>query len=130
MPRSDGYKNLILWKPGQSGNPAGPKPKLINKLAQDIGVELGTRLTKDELGELLHWALELPPADLKDLVESRDCPMFLCNLVYALVKDAKMGKLDAVNMVLDRVFGRPKNEVDVNNKQPINIIITQDESEL
>jgi hypothetical protein len=92
-----------LWKPGQSGNPAG-KPKgarhfstLIRDAITKVAEDTGTR--DDE------------------------------EIVKALVRKAKEGDLKAVDMVLDRVDGKAEQTINLDAEVTMNDGLTEEQKE-
>jgi hypothetical protein len=82
MAREDGYKNLVPWKPGQSGNASGRKTGLVTLLREALEtVRKGEGVTTDE----------------RTLAE---------DLAAAIVRHAIAGNAQYAKMILDRIEGK------------------------
>lgn len=85
MPRKGGVpENLIPWREGQSGNPKG-RPKKLRPIDDILAEVLGDGSEKDEATAI----------------------------VRALVAKAKKGDVRAAEILLDRGYGKPKQQVEV-----------------
>lgn len=92
-----------LWKPGQSGNPAG-KPK---------GARHFSTLIKEAITKV---AEDTGTSDDKEIVK-------------ALVMKAKQGDLKAVDMVLDRVDGKAEQTINLDADVTMNDGLTDEQKE-
>lgn len=92
-----------LWKPGQSGNPAG-KPK---------GARHFSTLIKEAITKV---AEDTGTSDDKEIVK-------------ALVMKAKQGDLKAVDMVLDRVDGKAEQTINLDADVTLNDGLTDEQKE-
>jgi hypothetical protein len=91
-----GRENLIPYKPGQCGNPNG-RPKKLPDLDKILDEVLG--------------------AENKGKTEAQQ-------ILAALLKKAKKGDVRAAEILLDRAFGKPKQQIDHTSKgEPITPII-------
>lgn len=96
-------KPAHLWKPGQSGNPAG-KPK---------GARHFSTLIREAITKV---ADDTGTSDDKEIVR-------------ALVEKAKAGDLKAVDMVLDRVDGKAEQTINLDGEMTINDGLSLEEKE-
>ena len=95
------------FKLGQSGNSRGrPKSQLAN-FEQMTGQEYGIQLTKQDVAHLMQWIIEQPFKDLELLKENPEVPAFIKVLINALEQDLKNGTIRTLEIVFDRVLGRP-----------------------
>ncbi len=92
-----------LWKPGQSGNPAG-KPK---------GARHFSTLIKEAITKVAN-----------DTGTSDDIL-----IVQALVAKAKDGDLKAVDMVLDRIDGKAEQTINLDADVTVNDGLTDEQKE-
>lgn len=92
-----------LWKPGQSGNPAG-KPK---------GARHFSTLIKEAITKVAN-----------DTGTSDDIL-----IIQALVAKAKDGDLKAVDMVLDRVDGKAEQTINLDADVTVNDGLTDEQKE-
>jgi len=113
MARQDGRDNLKHWKPGESGNPAGRPKKIIKRLEEAVGIKFNLELTKTDKYQIIEWCLERNLKELKDLVNDPQSPIFLVNIATAIIGDIKKGQLKTVELIFDRVFGKPDQRTNV-----------------
>ena len=92
-----------LWKPGQSGNPAG-KPK---------GARHVSTLMKEAI-----TAVATDTGTSDDIL-----------IIQALVAKAKDGDLKAVDMVLDRVDGKAEQTINLDADVTVNDGLTDEQKE-
>jgi len=125
-------QNLKPWKKGQSGNPKGLKPKMINQLAELIGKEFNIELTKTDKYQVIEWMLERSEAELIKMVADSESPVFLKSIANAIIEDIKKNRINTVETIFDRIFGKAKqgHEVSGPNGTPIETKTTYDEEHL
>lgn len=105
----------------------GRKPKVYKYLKKTIGETIGHELEEQDFQDIMQALLELPPAKLQALVRSNeidektgrpkpnpDTPAWIQILVSHINSCIRYGKVDALDFVLDRVFGKPKETIDGN----------------
>lgn len=84
----------------------GRKPSLYRQLKELIGEDAGEDLTRGDYCRNSNLLLRLPPVTLKRIVENPATPMWVIILIRGLVKDARTGRMDTLNPLLDRLFGK------------------------
>jgi len=99
-----GKKNATSFKPGQSGNPRG-----LAVVPPEI--RAARQLNRIEIERILNHVSFLSVDDLNKLVKSKDSPALLVGAAKIMQKMVKYGDLWAANFVLDRMIGRPKEEL-------------------
>lgn len=105
----------------------GRKPKVYKYLKQKIGESVGHELEEQDFKDIMQALIELPPAKLKTLVKSSgldpetgkklpnlETPAWIQMLVSNINACIRYGKLDALEYVLDRSFGQPKQTIEGN----------------
>ena len=95
------------WKKGQSGNPAGRKKKFIT-----IAKEEGYALT--EINDAIQQMLGMTVEELKEVAQNPKATILEKTVANALGRSFSKGKLDNLETLLSRVFGRPKQQIDGN----------------
>lgn len=102
------------WKPGQSGNPTGrpTTPDEIRVLMYDKSVEFKKRF--------LYWV----EADVQAVVECRGAPWEITaidRMITSAIVQGMNGNDKAMHAILDRLFGKPKEQVEMSgpNGEPI-----------
>lgn len=105
----------------------GRKPKVYKYLKKVVGESVGHELEEQDFKDIMQALIELPPSKLKALVRSteidpktgkpmpnKDTPAWIQMLVSHINACIKYGKTDALDFVLDRVFGKPKETIEGN----------------
>jgi hypothetical protein len=95
------------WKPGQSGNPAGgPKdPPEIKKIKN---------LTKIELIEVANLIIKGNLDELMDLKDNPDASVLQVMIAGVAIRVMKKGDMTALDILLNRLIGKVKDEIDIN----------------
>lgn len=115
--------NLIKFKPGQSGNPAGKPPSFRT---------LMKRLPKDAQAkamDVLWTALNMQNFDqASKYLKDKEAELPECGFMFQVVLRGLMGKDGAwvLGSVLDRLFGRPRQQAEVKhtgNAGGINVVV-------
>lgn len=107
-----------MWKKGQSGNPAGRPRKALAELEQSIELQFEVSLSKEDKFTIIESLLEMPIADLKALAKSPQTPAFVVVAASAIAGDIQRKKLDSINDLFDRFFGKPKQTMQTEFIQP------------
>ena len=100
MPKEE---NLILWKKGQSGNPKG-RPK---------GSKNRSTILK-EIAELRTKGID--PVTGEEVWMTNEYRMAMAVIEKVIQK----GDAQGLNMVLDSIYGKQKDTVDVNTTEEVN----------
>ncbi len=115
-----GSENLRpAWKKGQSGNPDGAKKhnpalKVIKNLTEKELIEVSNMVLKGTMGELL------------DIREDEESTVLQRMLASVAVRVMKKGDMHAMDILLNRMIGKVKDKIDVNNLNatPARVIVT------
>lgn len=94
-------KNLILFKPGQSGNPAGRYSFIPAYLRGIKG------LTKTEMTYLVSKFFRMTEGELEAVAENPNSPAIDKAIVSVLQKIIKQGDVLRFTFLLERTIGRP-----------------------
>lgn len=95
--------NLILWKKGQSGNPKG-RPK---------GSKNRSTILK-ELAELRTKGID--PVSGEEVWMTNEYRMAMAVIEKTIAK----GDYQALNMILDNIYGKQKDSVDIHTSEEVN----------
>lgn len=102
----------------------GRKPKVYKYLKDTIGEKVGHELEEQDFQDIMQALLELPPDKLQALVRSKEkdengkwkpnpnTPAWIQILVSHINSCIRYGKVDALDFVLDRVFGKPRETIE------------------
>ena len=102
--------NLVMFKPGQSGNPAGPRPSFrtfFKKLPKDA---------QAKAAEALWAALAMPNyEEAAKFLKEKEAELPECGFMFQVAVRGLMGKDGAwvLGSLLDRLFGKPKQAAEV-----------------
>lgn len=100
------------WPKGKSGNPKGRPKSMLNKMRESLGVDLGIEVTKGDIKTVIQSILCLTIPELQKLVKDSKTPAMVVGMATAIIKDANAGKITTVDSLLDRVYGRPSQEIE------------------
>ena len=117
-------KDIVKYqfKKGQSGNPSGPKPKLVSHITSELNKEGYKPVSKSEMMDAYLTLIQLPYAEIKKIAspsDKTDHPF-----LYKLVAKELIGKRgsDMLERLLDRSFGKASQKTDItSNGKDINI---------
>jgi hypothetical protein len=117
MAREDGLKCGIPFRFSSTNQPAkrGRLPSKLKKFAKDNSI---SKSDIDAVFKNLIFGKTIK--ELQDMLKpgnKDNLPVIVVLLVSAFIQDAKTGTLKEVNTVLDRVWGRPMQQLEVAEKQ-------------
>jgi hypothetical protein len=101
-------RNIVppRWKPGESGNPKGrPKKPVLQMKVQ------GYKLC--EINDTIQLMCSMTADELKKIWENPQATILEKTIASALRKGIEKGNLDSVETLLNRVYGKPKEKVDI-----------------
>lgn len=104
MPSEEGYKNLIPYKKGQTGNPNGRPRKFVCQL-KEIGY------TKQDINQTVQNMMGMTLSELKEIFEDDNCTILERTVANALNKSLSKGSLYSLETLISRVHGVPTQTV-------------------
>jgi len=102
--------NLKPIRKGEVRNPNG-RPKKLKGILQREGYKLS------EINDTIQIMMNMDLEDLKKIFEDQKSTILEKTVANALLKSMVKGKLDSIETLLTRVYGRPKEKVE----QEINV---------
>ena len=103
----------------------GRKPKVYKYLKKMIGESVGHELEEDDFKNIMQALIELPPSKLQALVRSTEIdsktgkpkpnpntPAWIQMLVSHINACIRYGKTDALEFVLERIYGQSKQVIE------------------
>jgi hypothetical protein len=93
------------FKKGTSGNPNG-RPKKFVSLMADEGY------SKSEVTDCIQVMMAMTFDELKDVFKAPEATVLEKSLAMAIRKGIEKGNLQTIESLLDRVYGRPKQEIE------------------
>lgn len=104
--------NLILFKKGQSGNPAGRKRKLLGTVNAALKAEgFGPVIAMDVI-EAYNTLMNLTESRIKEIIADTESPMFLRIVAKAMLSKAGV---EMIEKMLDRAHGKAVTKVAATN---------------
>lgn len=115
MEKKDKNKNLRTpWKKGETGNPKG-RPKSMETIITEYFLdEKNMKLTKTQVQDIIKNILSKNRNDLTDLANNEDLPFWIALIAKKAKRDFEKGSIHILDVLFDRVYGKPKEEVDTN----------------
>ncbi len=106
--------NPYKWKPGESGNPNGrpkdpPEVKEIKLLTKQYFKEIGSLIVLGNIDEL------------ERIAQDRKQPVIKVMIAAVAVKAMSKGDMVAIDMLLNRLIGKVKEEVELSGQ--VNTIV-------
>ncbi len=122
-----GYKNIEpRWKKGESGNPNGRPKKLHPTLMKT------TAYSKSQIVDIIQYMVSLTEKQLNEILDDANSTVFEKTIASAIKKSISKGYLDSIETLLNRVYGKPNESLDItsngktlNDKIEIEIITTK-----
>ena len=102
-------EHLIPYKPGQSGNPNG-RPRKYVSLLKEQGYKLA------EINDTIQAMMSMDLEELKTVWDNPKATILEKTIAAAMRKSLEKGSLYSLETLLTRVYGKPKETVDTNNK--------------
>lgn len=85
---------------------SGRKPSLYKQLKEMAKLEGAIELTREDFGKITMLMLSKPLSELQTLAKSEDTPIWVVNIIRAIVMDAQTGRISTLDSLLDRLFGK------------------------
>lgn len=94
------------FKPGQSGNPNGRPRKYVSTL-RDQGYKLS------EINDCIQVMMAMTIEELKEAFENPNATVLEKTIAAAIKRSIEKGSLYSIETLLSRVYGKPKESVDM-----------------
>jgi hypothetical protein len=103
------HKNLIPFVKGQSGNLKGAPKKYVTLLK-----ESGYKIS--EINDTIQVMMAMTMDELKGVYDNPEGTILEKTIANAMRKSLQKGSLYSLETLLSRVYGKPKESIDTNNK--------------
>ena len=91
----------------------------ITKLLTSLNINLSVQLTKQDTANLLACLLTCNETQLAALYSNKKIPIVIKTVIRRLQEDAKLGKIETVEKLWDRVFGKGQMQLDLPEQQQL-----------
>ena len=108
---------------GQSGNPNGRPKKIENILKDHFLAEHNLKLSKSQAQDMIKVILGKTREELVDLAKNNELPFWVALIVKKAQKDYMKGSIHILDVLFDRVYGKPEQGMEISAKQGINVTI-------
>ena len=116
MPNEQNLKPA--WKKGESGNPNGRPRKFVSTLK-------GMGYKNSEVADSIQSMLAMTLDELKDIYQNTESTVLEKTVAGAIKKSIEKGDLHSIEILLSRVFGKPKESVKIDSPVPENSTLRQ-----
>lgn len=106
---------IQVWEKGESGNPNGRPRKYVSLLK-----EQGYRLS--EINDSIQAMMAMDLEELKGVFENPKATILEKTVANAMKKSLEKGSLYSIETLLTRVYGKPKEQMDINTDNKIEIV--------
>lgn len=128
MKKVDGRNGgkINQWEAGESGNPKGRPRKFISTVKRE-------GFSRSEVEECLKVMLSLTIDELKEVFLNDSATVLEKTIAKSLHKDLNGGKLDTVETLLNRSYGKPVTHSEITGSNgtpliPINLVIKDNDT--
>lgn len=97
---------IQIWEKGESGNPKGrPKKPVLQMKAEGYKLH--------EINDTIQMMIGMSAPELMKVWENPKATILERTIASALKKGIEKGNLDGVETLLNRVYGKPKEKMDI-----------------
>lgn len=109
---------LQNWEKGESGNPNG-RPKKYVTLLKEYGYKLS------EVNDTIQALMAMNIKELESVNENVDSTILEKTIANAMLRSLKKGSLYSLDTLLTRVYGKPKEQMDITTDNKIEIVYVE-----
>ena len=106
---------LKVLQKGETANPNG-RPRKYVSLLKEQGYKLA------EINDSIQALMSMTPKELEAVKKNPDATVLELTVAKAMVKSMNNGSLYSMDTLLSRVYGKPKEQVDVQQDTKIEVV--------
>lgn len=106
------------WEKGESGNPNGRPRKYVSTLK-----EQGYKLS--EINDSIQAMMAMDLEELKQVWDNPKATVLEKTIANAMRKSLEKGSLYSLETLLTRVYGKPKEQMDINTDNKVEVVFIE-----
>ena len=107
-------KNLKPAQKGEVRNPNG-RPKKVETILREVFLdEYNIKITKTQTEDIIKSILSKNRSELIELAKNEELPFWISMIAKKATRDYERGSIHLLELLFDRVYGKPKETVDQN----------------
>jgi poly-beta-hydroxyalkanoate depolymerase len=111
-------EDLIPFVKGQSGNPNG-RPRKYVSLLKEQGYKLS------EINDTIQVMMSMDMEELNAVYKNPKATIMEKTIANAMNKSLQKGSLYSLDTLMTRVYGKPKEQIDMNSDNKIEIVFVE-----
>ena len=104
---------------GQALQLQGASRPEITKLLTSLNINLSVQLTKQDTANLLACLLTCNESQLHALMNNKKIPVVIKTVIKRLIEDMKLGNIETVEKLWDRIFGKGQMQLNLPEQQQL-----------
>ena len=110
-------QNLKPAQKGEVRNPNG-RPKKVETILKEVFLdEYNTKLTNGQAQDIIKGLLTKSRSELVELAKNDELPFWIAMIAKKATRDYERGSIHLIELLFDRVYGKPKETIDQNIEQ-------------
>jgi hypothetical protein len=106
---------IQVWEKGETGNPNG-RPRKYVSLLKEHGYKLS------EINDTIQNMMAMDLEELKGVFENPKATILEKTVANAMKRSLEKGSLYSIETLLTRVYGKPREQMDINTDNKIEIV--------